>query len=89
MASNKYSLIGKISLIEGKTLYCRLKSKPYQRKIIPIILLISENQKNRALEKVIFSKVPGVDSNLRINSTSHCVFSDATKLNLVEGVFEK
>ncbi|RXG67382.1 hypothetical protein Avbf_18033 [Armadillidium vulgare] len=35
------------------------------------------------------SWVPGVDSNLRINSTSHCVFSDATKLNLVEGVFEK
>ncbi|RXG67381.1 hypothetical protein Avbf_18034 [Armadillidium vulgare] len=32
--------------------------------------------------------VPGVDSNLRINSTSHCVFSDATKLNLMEGVFE-
>ncbi|RXG54813.1 hypothetical protein Avbf_17039 [Armadillidium vulgare] len=28
-ASNKYSII------EGKTLYCRLKSKPYQRKIIP------------------------------------------------------
>ncbi|RXG73930.1 hypothetical protein Avbf_09832 [Armadillidium vulgare] len=28
-ASNKYSLI------EGKTLYCRLKCKPYQRKIIP------------------------------------------------------
>ncbi|RXG56600.1 hypothetical protein Avbf_07774 [Armadillidium vulgare] len=59
MASNKYSLI------EGKTLYCRLKSKPYQR------------------------KVPGIDSNLRIKSTSHCVFSDATKLNLMEGVFEK
>ncbi|RXG74056.1 hypothetical protein Avbf_03051 [Armadillidium vulgare] len=29
----------------------------YKRPIIPIILLISENQKNRALEKVIFSKV--------------------------------
>ncbi|RXG51220.1 hypothetical protein Avbf_13205 [Armadillidium vulgare] len=33
--------------------------------------------------------VPGIDSNLRIKSTSHCVFSDATKLNLMEGVFEK
>ncbi|RXG60383.1 hypothetical protein Avbf_10017 [Armadillidium vulgare] len=54
MASNKYSLI------EGKTLYCILKCKPYQR------------------------KVPGIDSNLRIKSTSHCVFSDATKLNLME-----
>ncbi|RXG64130.1 hypothetical protein Avbf_18313 [Armadillidium vulgare] len=57
--------------------------------IISHFLLISENQKNRALEKVIFSKVPGIDSNLRIKSTSHCVFSDATKLNLMEGVFEK
>ncbi|KAB7501776.1 hypothetical protein Anas_11685 [Armadillidium nasatum] len=58
-ASNKYSLI------EGKTLYCKLNCKPYQR------------------------KVSVVDSNLRINSTSHCVFSDAIKLNLIEGVFEK
>ncbi|RXG54757.1 hypothetical protein Avbf_15769, partial [Armadillidium vulgare] len=67
-------LYEKLDIVDWKISHIkeRLENKPYQRK------------KNRALEKVIFSKVPGIDSNLRIKSTSHCVFSDATKLNLME-----
>ncbi|RXG56177.1 hypothetical protein Avbf_12982 [Armadillidium vulgare] len=64
------------------SLDCLIEAAKYENEMIKSFALI--------LSKLaIKPAVPGIDSNLRIKSTSHCVFSDATKLNLMEGVFEK
>ncbi|RXG52100.1 hypothetical protein Avbf_15222, partial [Armadillidium vulgare] len=89
---------------ERKTFIATIKNKKNISNEITFIAtntFIATTYKRRVLNSTIEVKpkfynistwngmVPEVDSNLRINSTSHCVFSDATKLNLMEGVFEK